>query len=171
MSAFLAVASGEYMKIFTLVLAIVTAVVAAFALYVRLASNDPAVWDVDPLTLAKPTKSNHFLVRSDSGDSTGKVYETTPQDLLAAFDAVAVAAPRTTMLARSVVSGQITYVTRSALWGFPDFTTVKAVQDGRGARLVIFARSRFGVSDLGVNRARTEDWLSKLRLTDTTVGN
>ncbi len=159
------------MNIFTIVLAIVTAVIAAFVLYVRLASNDPAVWDVDPLTVAKPTKSNHFLLRSDGGDTAGKVYETTPQDLLAAFDAVALAAPRTTILAGSVSSGQITYVTRSALWGFPDFTTVKAVQDGHGARLVIFARSRFGESDLGVNRTRTQDWLSKLRLTDTTVGN
>ena len=60
------------MNIFTIVLAIVTAVIAAFVLYVRLASNDPAVWDVDPLTVVKPTKSNHFLVRSDSGDAAGK---------------------------------------------------------------------------------------------------
>lgn len=71
--------------------------------------------------------------------------------LITAFDAVAVAAPRTTMLAGSVVFGQFTYVTRPTLLGFPDFTTVRAEWDGRGARLVIFARSRFRVSDFGAN--------------------
>jgi uncharacterized protein (DUF302 family) len=71
--------------------------------------------------------------------------------LITAFDAVAVAAPRTTVLAGSVVFGQFTYVTRPTLLGFPDFTTVRAEWDGRGARLVIFARSRFRVSDFGAN--------------------
>jgi uncharacterized protein (DUF1499 family) len=28
--------------------------------------------------------------------------------------------------------------------------------------MLIFARSRFGDSDLGVNRARVEDWIARL---------
>ena len=56
----------------------------------------------------------------------------------------------------------MTYVTRSALWGFPDYTSVKVVPDGAGSVVTIFARARFGESDIGVNRARVERWLSQL---------
>ena len=41
--------------------------------------------------------------------------------------------------------------------------TVAAVTDGaEGPLLVINARSRFGEGDMGVNRARVEDWLARL---------
>ncbi|HHB81701.1 MAG TPA: DUF1499 domain-containing protein, partial [Aliiroseovarius sp.] len=48
----------------------------------------------------------------------------------------------------------MTFVTRSRLWGFPDYTTI-AYADGR---ITIFARLRFGRSDLGVNAARVGAW-------------
>ena len=52
----------------------------------------------------------------------------------------------------------ITYVTRSRLIGFPDYTTVEA-KDGM---VTVFARLRFGRSDLGVNRRRVEGWIKAL---------
>ena len=55
-----------------------------------------------------------------------------------------------------------TYVQTSALLAFPDYISVKAVPVGDGAGLVIWSRSRFGKSDLGVNRERIEEWLAKL---------
>ena len=79
-------------------------------------------------------------------------------ELLARLDAVALATPRTTRLAGSVEEGRITWVTRSAAWGFPDFTTAEAGADG----LAVEARSRFGQSDMGVNAARLTDWLLQL---------
>ena len=54
--------------------------------------------------------------------------------------------------------GQVTYVTRSKWMGFPDYTTVRNSEEV----LELWARSRFGQSDLGVNRARVEDWLQRL---------
>lgn len=150
-------------KLFVAVLALV---VMGFALYVRLAPSDPVVWNVDPLTVAKPSTANSFLLRPVDSDASGEVYQTTPRGLLAAFDAVARAAPRTTVLAGSVEEGQITYLTRSVWWGFPDFTSVRAVPDRDGARLAIFARARFGEYDFGANRARTLNWMSKLDLDD-----
>ena len=46
----------------------------------------------------------------------------------------------------------ITYVTRSALWGFPDYTTAIAQPDDRGGTyLILHGRARYGASDLGVN--------------------
>ncbi len=50
-------------------------------------------------------------------------------------------------------------VTRSAVWGFPDYTTVEQ----RDGKLMIYARSRFGSSDLGVNGKRVAGWLDALK--------
>ncbi|MEM9843514.1 MAG: DUF1499 domain-containing protein, partial [Pseudomonadota bacterium] len=83
--------------------------------------------------------------------------EATPETL-AALDEIARATPRTTILAGSVEDGIVTYVTRSALMGFPDYTTV-SLSDGA---LTLYARLRFGQSDLGVNAARLEAWLRAL---------
>ena len=49
---------------------------------------------------------------------------------LAAIDAAARATPRTRVLAGSVEAGMITYVTRSRLWAFPDYTTVAVAPAG-----------------------------------------
>lgn len=156
------------MKMLAWALAALVVLLVGSAAYVRWAPSDSLAWNADPLTVATPSRDNHFLMRPDGGDAAGEIYEAMPEPLLAAFDKIARAAPRTIVLAGTTAAGQITYVTRSALWGFPDYTTVRAVPDGHGARLAIFARSRFGRSDLGVNRARIEDWLSKLDLKGAT---
>ena len=79
---------------------------------------------------------------------------------MARIDAIARATPRTTVLAGSVAEGRITYVTRSRLWGFPDYTTVER----SGDRITLFGRLRFGRGDMGVNRARIEGWLAQAGL-------
>jgi Protein of unknown function (DUF1499) len=81
-----------------------------------------------------------------------------PQDLLARLDAIAMATPRTLRLAGSAAEGRITWETRSLVWGFPDHTTAEVRPDG----LYLHARLRFGRSDLGVNAARLQNWLSRL---------
>lgn len=69
--------------------------------------------------------------------------------------------PRTKVLAGSPESGLTTYVTRSALWGFPDYTTVGATETGS----VIHARLRFGRSDTGVNARRVTRWVDAVAQT------
>ena len=66
--------------------------------------------------------------------------------------------PRTHVLAGGPDVGLTTYVTRSALWGFPDYTTI--AQDGDA--IVIRAHLRFGQSDMGVNAARVRSWVAAL---------
>ncbi len=68
--------------------------------------------------------------------------------------------PRTQVLAGSVSDGHVTYVTRSAFWGFPDYTTMQLV-DGQ---IRMFARLRFGASDLGVNGKRLERVLAAIQI-------
>ncbi len=129
-----------------LLAAIVLVFVAAQA-WVRLAPSDPARWHVDPEVTHDADLRNGVRRIVPAGDDT-----------LARLDGIVMDTPRTTRLAGSVASGRITYVTRSRFWGFPDYTTV--ARDGD--RLEIFARARFGRSDMGVNRARVERWLARL---------
>jgi hypothetical protein len=130
---------------------LVVLVVAAMA-YVRLAPTDVDRWhwldQVDtPGDVAAP--GGFLAVRRITAD---------PEEVLATLESVALAAPRTRLIAGSVADGIMTFQTRSLVWGFPDHTTV-AVQ---GDLLVIHGRLRFGGSDMGVNRARVTDWLGQL---------
>jgi uncharacterized protein (DUF1499 family) len=56
----------------------------------------------------------------------------------------------------------VTYLTRSAAFGFPDYTSIRIRPTATGSQVLVFARSRFGDSDLGVNRARVQDWIARL---------
>ena len=70
--------------------------------------------------------------------------------------------PRTRHIAGGEKEGMLTYVTRTKVFGFPDFTTLWLSDTG----LHIYARVRFGRIDFGVNRARVADWLSQAGLED-----
>lgn len=148
------------MRVLGWIVLVIVVVVVAFAAWVRLAPTDPAAWHVDPAA-AEPGPGR-FVVKPEGGDTDGPLLEMPPQEALAALDAIARATRRTRVIAGSVEEGRITYLTRSALWGFPDFTTAEAVPAEGGARLVIFARLRFGQDDMGVNAARVRDWLEQL---------
>lgn len=122
-------------------------IVAGAAVYVRLAPSDPQRWHV----------SLEFSENKDFKGGVQRVAAIGP-DGLARFDALARATPRVKVLAGSVAEGHITYVARSAFWGFPDYIT--AQQDGDALR--IYARLRFGRSDFGVNGDRVDRWLGAL---------
>lgn len=115
--------------------------------YIRLAPTDAARWH-QPITAG-----------SDQNTEGGAIRVVPAQeDTLARFDEIARAAPRTERIAGSVEEGRITYVTRSRVFGFPDYTTAE-VTDGQ---LRVFGRLRFGKGDMGVNRTRIEGWLAQL---------
>lgn len=142
------------------VLWLLALVVVAAGAWVRLAPSDPAVWHVDPVTEA----SSDGTIRAGMGDArVALVLAGAPEEVLSRLDAIALATPRTVRLAGSGAEGRITWVTRSALWGFPDYTTAAARTDAGGTRLDLFGRLRFGASDLGVNAARLADWVARLK--------
>ncbi len=117
------------------------------AAYIRLAPSDPKRWHVAPQADADRDLQGGVL----------RVVEAGP-DGLARLDAIARAAPRTTVLAGSIGDGMITYITRTKVIGFPDYTTVQ--QDGDVLR--IHGRLRFGRKDFGVNKARVDGWLGQM---------
>jgi hypothetical protein len=137
--------------------------VAGFTAYVRIAPIDAALIQVDPETAGVAGGEGRFIVRPKGGDVAAPVFSETPEALLARFSAIALATPRTKIIAGSLAERRITYVTRSAFWGFPDYTTVAALPVSGGATLAIYARLRFGGSDLGVNKARVLSWLDALQ--------
>jgi uncharacterized protein (DUF1499 family) len=56
------------------------------------------------------------------------------------------------------------YIQRSTLMQFPDTIVVRYIEQPAGhSTLAIYSRSQLGESDLGVNLARLERWLGKLR--------
>ena len=120
--------------------------VLGFAAYVRLAPSDPAQWHAMPQAVTERDLAGGAMRVVGAGENG-----------LAQLDAIIRTEPRTTVLAGSVEDGMITYVTRSKLWGFPDYTTVRQT----GKQIEIYARLRFGQSDLGVNAARLDRWLTR----------
>lgn len=113
--------------------------------YIRFAPSDPTRWH-------RPVEG-----QADRDWPSGVLRLT--EASLADLDAVARDWPRTKLLAGSVDEGRVTYITRTALWGFPDYTTVEARETGSA----IYARLRFGRSDFGVNGRRVSNWLAALR--------
>ncbi|MGI3211352.1 DUF1499 domain-containing protein [Roseovarius tibetensis] len=130
------------MKLLAIIL--VTVIVAVLA-FIRLAPSDPDRWHRMPETVE---------TRDLEGGAMRRV-----EGELATLDAIIRDTPRTQVLAGSVGDGMITYVTRSRVFGFPDYTTVR--QDGD--MLEIYGRLRFGKSDMGVNAARIDGWLRQLQ--------
>ena len=138
---------------------------AAPLVWVRAAPSDVARWHVDPMEVERvpeaPRKGG-WLVRTGPANAAPPIFDTDPATLLSAFDEIARATPRTRVLFESPAEGHVTYVTRSAWLGFPDYTSVKAVPEAGGAALMIWARQRFGIADMGVNRERVETWMGAL---------
>jgi uncharacterized protein (DUF1499 family) len=128
-------------------LSLVLLAVLGFGLWVRLAPSDPARWHVSV---------------GDAGnrDFAGAVVRSIPAGPgdMSRLDRIIRDTPRTVVLAGTPEEGMVTYITRSRLWGFPDYTTV----EGQPGAIVIHGRLRFGSFDLGVNRARVEGWLAAL---------
>lgn len=120
--------------------------------YVRLAPMDPARVHQAPATRPPgdyPATGGFTAVRKITAPAA---------EVLATIEHRALATPRTKLFAGSVDDAMMTFVSRSLVMGFPDYTTVRVAGD----TLTIHARLRFGQSDMGVNRARVQAWLVTL---------
>lgn len=122
--------------------------VLVFLGYVRMAPSDPGRWHDMPEITDDKTFENGVI----------RVVHTGPDGLKRLHD-LALKTPRTTVLAGAVNNGMITFVTRTKMIGFPDYTTVRQ----SGDTLEIYARLRFGRSDFGVNKIRVETWIKALQ--------
>jgi len=92
------------------------------------------------------------------------VFDMPPALLRERWRAVVAARPRVELLAEYDGGMQIDYVARTARFRFPDIVTVRFIPvPPAQSTIAIYSRSLYGRSDLGMNRARVESWLSALR--------
>jgi hypothetical protein len=137
------------------------AIIATLGLmvFMRLVPSDPADWHID---MAAPGFA------PDPGWATfcpvpGARFA--PSDVPGALDRLdmlALATPNTTRLAGSPADGHVTWLTRSTVMGYPDYTTAQILDTADGPRLCIVARQRFGVLDFGVNADRITGWMQEV---------
>lgn len=132
---------------------IVLSILAAAMIWIRFAPSDPASWHVDPFAAKDPGIGGHLVTVSVPGS---------PDAVLAALHQLAIATPGTRVLAGALAESRITYVTRSRIWGFPDYTTVAVRPQAGDSQLAILGRLRFGKSDFRVNRDRIQGWLQAI---------
>lgn len=140
------------------------AVLVGLDLWVRFAPDDPARWHVPVATDAAPAPGPCAgqVVKVPRGARATCLTLANPLEALAELDAMARATPRTTRLAGAPEEGRVTWISRSLLWGFPDYITAETVATPQGTRLDILSRQRYGEGDMGVNAARLKAWLASL---------
>ena len=144
------------------VLALLFVAAMAIALvYARLAPSDPATWNIDPTDPAIKPGPKGYLLRAN-GDAPAPVFDAAPGILLEVLEDIALMSPGTERLAGDPLRRQITFLSRSAVLGLPDYTTVQAVAIGARTSLVIYARSRFLPVGKSAHRARVDSWLTAL---------
>lgn len=124
--------------------------------YIRLAPVDPALWNQ-----ALPTD-----LAADGSlsvtEGAARVALAASEDALLRLNEIALATPRSTLIAGTPAEGRMTWQIRSAFFGFPDYVTAQLTTGPNGLRLDMLSRLRFGRADFGVNAARLTDWLARL---------
>lgn len=143
------------MKWFLILAALAALSALALQAYLRLYPHDFARFHRD-----RPVPEGGDALRAlSTGVTVSLGREDPPDAVLRRIDAVIRAAPRTRVIAGSVEEGRITYLTRTAFWGFPDLTHVQATPETGGTRLLVTARQWLGGYDWDVNRDRVTGWL------------
>jgi uncharacterized protein (DUF1499 family) len=123
---------------------------------------------MDVAHIVRPTTPNTALAApagfTPPPDVVTRSYKVTPAALFAAVEAVAAGQDRTYQAALYPADLQAHYVARSAVFNFPDLIMVQVVNEGPAdSGLILYSRSVYGRSDLGVNRRRVETWLAALQ--------
>ncbi len=130
---------------------LIAVLLVGLLLYIRLAPSDVTRWHIalDPRPLGMATLSQDRVTAMEGAAYTDIARS---PDIFAQLKSIAAATPRTSVLSEQ--SDHITFVTRSKWLGFPDYTTAQMTPAG----LTIYARLRFGRTDMGVNAARLTEW-------------
>jgi uncharacterized protein (DUF1499 family) len=131
-----------------------------------------AIGDVPVVNFATlqrtPTPNQYLLCPPDlcttQTNGVAPAFDLPVEQLQAAWEQMIAEQPRVELLRRDIANVQLDYVQRTRLLRFPDLVTVRFIPiDDAHATLAIYSRSIYGKGDLGVNRTRIDDWMSKLK--------
>jgi uncharacterized protein (DUF1499 family) len=139
----------------------------AVRLTMAFVEDDPAALSsIDLEQLGDRSRLNtYFVAPPDAVDRVGA--DSPAPEFDASVEAVSAAlaeilADRPRMRVTTGPQGRVQAVERSFLFRFPDHVVGRAVSVDGGTSLYLYSASRFGRSDLGVNRARVETVLAAL---------
>ncbi len=123
---------------------------------------------MDPASIVRPATPNTALAGPSSmkpiPDLFVPPYHLPPDQLFSLIQTVATRQPRTYELAVYPEHHQANYVARSEVFNFPDLIMVQVLPDGPdNSDLILWSRSVYGSSDLGVNHKRLTAWLAALQ--------
>jgi uncharacterized protein (DUF1499 family) len=124
---------------------------------------------VDFASLERAPTPNQYLLCPEGlcktqTDGAAPIFDTSAERLQALWELMIAEEPRVQEVGRDLAMMQVDYVQRSKLLRFPDLITVRFIPvDDTHATLAVYSRSIYGKGDIGVNRARVEDWLAKLK--------
>jgi uncharacterized protein (DUF1499 family) len=124
---------------------------------------------IDFASLQRTPDPNQYLLCpkamcTTQTDGEAPLFDVPVEQLQVAWDEMLAEQPRIQLLRRDVTNMQIDYVQRTPLLRFPDLITVRFVPiDDTHSTFAIYSRSIYGRGDMGVNRARVEEWLAKLK--------
>ena len=123
---------------------------------------------MDTAQIVRPASPNTALAApagfTPPPDIATPSYPLPADRLFALVQAVAADQPRTWQAALYPDQFQAHYVARSAVFNFPDLIMVQvSTATPNSSTLIVYSRSVYGHSDLGVNRKRLETWLAALQ--------
>jgi uncharacterized protein (DUF1499 family) len=132
------------------------------------AEGFPTPTPMDTSQIVRPASPNTALAApkgfNPPPDTVTPSYPVRADRLFAEIQAVAIGQPRTYQAAVYADRLQAHYVVRSALFNFPDLIMVQVTKaDADSSTLIMYSRSVYGHSDLGVNRQRLSTWLAALQ--------
>ncbi len=123
---------------------------------------------IDLSHIQRPASPNTALAapagNEPAPDVVAPVFPVPASRLYAGLITMAAAQPRTFLAAEYPAVLQAHFVARSAVFNFPDLIAAQVSEAGADhSTLVLYSRSVYGYSDLGVNRRRLDGWLADLR--------
>jgi uncharacterized protein (DUF1499 family) len=124
---------------------------------------------IDFATLVRPTTPNTYLVCPPdrcavNPDAESPAIALSPNQLYDLIRFKLSEQPRTTLVSAEPERRRLVLVQRSRIFRFPDTITIQVfdLPDG-GSTLAIYSASKYGRSDLGVNKARVTEWLALIQ--------
>lgn len=133
------------------------------------ACGDPKAGVEDLRKFARPSSPNSYLICakglcSAAADEDGPVFDLPPEKLLVAALKVASQQANTSPADAGQALGQLVFIQRTAVLGFPDVVRVQAIaMPGGKSALALYSRSVYGHYDFGANRRRAQVWMSAIK--------
>ncbi|HEY7610700.1 MAG TPA: DUF1499 domain-containing protein [Alphaproteobacteria bacterium] len=125
---------------------------------------------IDFAELKLTRRPNQFLalpsgfIAKAQAHAASPVFAAPPEMVIDALKRIALAEPRTALIAEDRAAHRLALVARSKTFHFPDYIDAEAIALAPGQTgLAIYSRAKYGLRDFGVNRARIERWLAALR--------